>query len=292
MLAGSISVSICHSCWLLTNSPEIKQTHIQRHQNAGQQTNILNIEKKTYTSNSTLWGPQTNSHLAWHDLWQHSVTENTVLLSTSTRIVRNLGRPNCPSYNSPHSSPLCSFLTSMTSQAYMTSLCALQLYLVATDGPCTDKVQSGDGAAWLNPSCPAAVCKLTEIMWFAHSATTPPLSAAGPVTPSATTRRWIFRKKVARLLGQTTERALSPCARCRKQNWEGKNEKWQDIDLLIATLQTHRSGGWVGGWLSVVLVWWKERKWESDRKDFSTDWFASFWTFLAVCSADRRALLQ
>lgn len=45
-------------------------------------------------------------------------------------------------------------------------------------------------------------------------------------------------------------RSLSPCGRCREQNWTSKNEKWQDIDLLIAAVQTHRcegQGGGVGG---------------------------------------------
>ncbi len=123
------------------------------------------------------------------------------------------------------------------------------LYLVVMDRPCTDKEHVGEKQRWC--CLTEHLLQLTEIMWFTQSTT----------TPSSAYHRLVPRdgeystKKVHRLLRQTTEQALSPCAGCRKQNWEGKNEKWQDIDLLIATLQTHRSGGWVGGWLSVVHVW-------------------------------------
>ncbi len=141
-----------------------------------------------------------------------------------------------------------------TTKVYMTSPLHFCCILLSW----TDHVQiknmwgkSRDGAAWLNTSPPAALCKLTEIMWFTQSTTTPS-SAYHRLVPQDGE---YSTKKVHRLLRQTTEQALSPCAGCRKQNWEGKNEKWQDIDLLIATLQTHRSGGWVGGWLSVVHVW-------------------------------------
>lgn len=173
----------------------------------------------------------------------------------------------------------------------MTSSCSFLLYLVVMDRPCTDKEHVGEKQRWCCLTEPISSSRAVQANWD-HVIHTIHYNSIQRVRPAELLHRLVPRdgeystKNVHRLLRQTTEQALSPCAGCRKQNWEGKNEKWQDIDLLIATLQTHRSGGWVGGWLSShprLIEIERECERRERMKDFSTDWFASFWTWLSVC---------
>lgn len=77
----------------------------------------------------------------------------------------------------------------------------------------------------------------------------------------------IFYKEQTKIVqSRPGGKSLSPCGRCREQNWTSKNKNWQDIDLLIAAVQTHRCEGQEKG--DVVGCWWLSgfHVWKSEEK--------------------------